>query len=195
MTKALNFLPGTEIELLSVVERIENLDGRSNFLCKCACGNFCEVLGKKLNAALQGRGGSKKSCGCLSSWMSHTHALSDEKDIVGNKYGKLTVLSRSFHRYSQDHSSSYWECLCECGNKKIIARKHLITLNTISCGCVRLENSKKFIEKHSKRKFYDKNSLKKCSKCFYIKKCEEFHKKLDKFSSRCKSCIKVTKSS
>lgn len=36
-------------------------------------------------------------------------------DLTGQKFGKLTVLKRIL-----DRKSTYYECLCECGNTKII---------------------------------------------------------------------------
>jgi hypothetical protein len=44
---------------------VENTQKHSNYLCKCACGTICEVLGKDLNRASKNKGGGKKSCGCL----------------------------------------------------------------------------------------------------------------------------------
>lgn len=56
------------------------------------------------------------------------------KNEIGNKYGKLTVISRSDKK---DKSRlAYWDCLCECGNKVVVSGSNLRTGNTTSCGCV-----------------------------------------------------------
>jgi len=94
--KSLEFEPGTEFELLTVIEKLENKNGRSNYLCQCSCGNICEALGKALNNTKKGKPGSKKSCGCLISMISRTHCVSDEKDLVGEKIGRLLVIESDF---------------------------------------------------------------------------------------------------
>ena len=38
-------------------------------------------------------------------------------DIVGNRYGRLLVLSFS----SSSKSGSKWLCLCDCGVEKVVA--------------------------------------------------------------------------
>ena len=58
--------------------------------------------------------------------------------LVGQKFGKLIVLE--FSRMTKN--CSYWACLCDCGNKKIIQGRHLITGNTSSCGCLAIEQAR-----------------------------------------------------
>jgi len=57
------------------------------------------------------------------------------KDITGNKYGRLTVLGLDSVR----NRSSYWLCLCECGNEKVVRNDCLKSGNTRSCGCLNRE--------------------------------------------------------
>lgn len=53
-------------------------------------------------------------------------------DIIGMKYGKLTVES-----YSHSHNNkTYWNCICECGNHTIVRGDQLKSGNTKSCGCL-----------------------------------------------------------
>ena len=55
-------------------------------------------------------------------------------DLTGHKFGKLTALE-----YKGDKSASgerMWVCKCECGNVKLIQRKHLQNGYTKSCGCI-----------------------------------------------------------
>ena len=54
-------------------------------------------------------------------------------DMVGEKYGRLTVVRRN---YSRGSKNSYWECVCDCGKTKIVRRQHLISGNVSSCGCL-----------------------------------------------------------
>ena len=55
------------------------------------------------------------------------------KDITGNRYGRLVVL-RENGRTKQGKTK--WECLCDCGNIKTVAREHLTRGHTKSCGCI-----------------------------------------------------------
>lgn len=52
-------------------------------------------------------------------------------DITGKRFGKLTAIKRS----GSDGSNAWWECVCECGNKKILRLCHLQQGTTKSCGC------------------------------------------------------------
>lgn len=51
--------------------------------------------------------------------------------IVGNKYGKLTVVSYAGTRGTRN----YWECLCDCGGRCVVEKGHLRSGHTTSCGC------------------------------------------------------------
>lgn len=55
------------------------------------------------------------------------------KDLTGQTFGKLTVVSRgtSYPR----NGSAGWICRCECGNERLIPRQHLINGSYQSCGC------------------------------------------------------------
>ena len=48
--------------------------------------------------------------------------------MIGNIFGKWTVLERSKRRRS-------WSCLCECGNTKDVWDTNLRTGSSVSCGC------------------------------------------------------------
>lgn len=58
-------------------------------------------------------------------------------DIIGNTYGKLTVLS---HDHS-DGYKKYYLCKCTCGNEKVILRSNLLAGYTKSCGCLQKERT------------------------------------------------------
>lgn len=53
-------------------------------------------------------------------------------DISGNKYGKLTVVSRNGR---DSTGKTTWNCICECGNDSIAVGLNLKNGNTKSCGC------------------------------------------------------------
>jgi hypothetical protein len=55
-------------------------------------------------------------------------------DISGQVFGRLTVISRLPNRRKKD---LYFLCACSCGNEKPVAKKHLTSGGTTSCGCSR----------------------------------------------------------
>lgn len=101
---------------------IENQESMYSFLCDC--GN---VVIKSLHSVSSG---NTSSCGCL-----FTELLDKKKyDIIGQKFGKLTVLS---YAGINQYGATNFECLCDCGNTKIISRNSLIMGTVKTCGCVR----------------------------------------------------------
>lgn len=57
------------------------------------------------------------------------------KNLIGQKFGKLTVVEDSGKRAS--NGGVIWKCLCDCGNYAEVAGNNLTRKNnpTISCGC------------------------------------------------------------
>jgi len=54
--------------------------------------------------------------------------------IINTKIGRLLVTS---YAYSMG-GFTYWNCLCDCGNEKIIKRTDLFSrTKTKSCGCIK----------------------------------------------------------
>jgi hypothetical protein len=53
-------------------------------------------------------------------------------DLIGKKFGKLTVLGHSHFVKGRHH----WKCRCECGKICIILGDSIIRGNTKSCGCL-----------------------------------------------------------
>ena len=123
-------LTGQKFGMLTVLERAETQYSKSGqpivmWKCKCDCGNYIDAAGGKL------RSGQRTTCGCKKN---------KEQDLVGKRYGKLTVLKRYGGKSKKGILN--WECLCDCGNVVIVSTKNLQRKQypTISCGCTRNEH-------------------------------------------------------
>lgn len=73
----------------------------------------------------------------------------DVKDITGNRYGRLLVIS--FAGIAKTRQS-LWRCRCECGGEVIILKSNLVGGNTASCGCLRSEVTAARSITHGQRK-------------------------------------------
>lgn len=83
------------------------------YLCKCDCGTEREVRG---TALLQGT-----STACCRQC---------DDNIIGQKFGRLTVVARDKSRVG------HWFCNCDCGTKNISLKGASLRAGTIkSCGC------------------------------------------------------------
>lgn len=117
---------------LLVLSRVEKSNKRTIYwLCLCDCGNKVEVASSSLKAI-----NGTKSCGCLRSEMRKQSG----KDYSGEKFGILTVIRRDFS-FRKDHNP-HWLCKCNCGEETVVSISALKKGSTVSCGCVRLEQTK-----------------------------------------------------
>jgi hypothetical protein len=53
-------------------------------------------------------------------------------DLTGEKFGRLTVISRSENQYGR----TYWRCKCDCGKTTIVSSNNLKSGAVKSCGCL-----------------------------------------------------------
>ena len=60
-------------------------------------------------------------------------------DLTGQKFGKLTVISKS----DSKNGKTYWLCRCECGKEKEVQTAHLRSGAIKSCGSLKCKNSQK----------------------------------------------------
>ena len=91
--------------------------------CLCDCGTFVTMRMHRIKS------GHVKSCGCLKEDVGRSTKI----DIVGNRYGRLTVVSEVKNRGKGGHI--LWNCACDCGNLKTIPGGALRGGRTRSCGC------------------------------------------------------------
>lgn len=95
--------------------------GRTTWKCLCDCGEFCIVGTKEL------RNGDTRSCGCLRDKLI-------TPDLIGQTFGRLTVIER--YNGEKPYDGSFWVCQCECGNIITTSGKRLRSGQTQSCGCL-----------------------------------------------------------
>lgn len=62
------------------------------------------------------------------------------KDLTGKRFGRLTVLSRAPDRVQNSgRHRVMWNCVCDCGNKRVVYGDNLKKGVTQSCGCYQKE--------------------------------------------------------
>lgn len=74
-----------------------------------------------------------------------------KKNLSGQTFGFLLVLSESQRRYNaaRSHSERTWLCRCaKCGAEKVIRQSNLSSGNSETCGCVRGDKLRRFMFKH-----------------------------------------------
>lgn len=99
--------------------------GGKRWLCRCDCGSETVVRWSDL------RSGNTRSCGCLKKIAQSKRV----KDEVGNRFGKLVVLSR----HGTHNGFALWRCVCDCGNETISSGNNLRNGISGSCGCSRVK--------------------------------------------------------
>lgn len=62
--------------------------------------------------------------------------MSKPADLIGKRFGKLTVLSKAGLKRVSGRTCSLWSCRCDCGNEIVVLGKSLSSGNTKSCGCL-----------------------------------------------------------
>ena len=99
---------------LQVIDSAPSKNGKTYWLCKCACGNTCIARADQLKS------GRTKSCGCLNKEQQLSLGKHNIQDITNQKFGHLTAIKRLNSR--QNAALGYdWLCQCDCGNSTIVS--------------------------------------------------------------------------
>lgn len=73
------------------------------------------------------------------------HMTTKRYDLTGQRFGRLVALAEA----GKGKSGAYqWECICDCGNKRIAYTAILVHGSAKSCGCKVREDAKKRATKH-----------------------------------------------
>lgn len=62
--------------------------------------------------------------------------MANESEMIGRRFGKLTVVSRCGSEKGNGLSRKLWDCVCDCGKHKIVNTRSLTNGHTQSCGCL-----------------------------------------------------------
>lgn len=115
---------GQQFGRLTAIQFVSAEKNDAVYKFECICGNVIETT---LHSV---KDGNTKSCGCLK----RDHFNMYKTDIIGHKFGKLTVQS---YAGVNVYGTSDFICLCDCGETVVVSRNSLITGHTKSCGCIR----------------------------------------------------------
>lgn len=111
-------LTGQRYGRFTVLYRDTSRKGATFWMCRCDCGKVKSVRAGDL------RSGMTVSCGC---------SKGRKIDLVGDRYGMLTVLRMDVRR--SKGGEHFWVCRCDCGNITSVRTGDLRSGNTKSCGC------------------------------------------------------------
>lgn len=123
-------LTGQKYNRLTVIKESSKRDSSGCIMweCQCDCGNLTYASSNAL------RSNHKRSCGCLNKEQITELGHNNCEDITGQKFGKLTVISKSDIRKDR---KVHWNCICDCGNQYIASGKSLRNGDIQSCGCLK----------------------------------------------------------
>lgn len=104
--------------------------------CACECGVVRDVSERSL---LRGK---SHSCGCsrIGRFKSKVSRTDKDPSMIGKRFGRWTVESRA-----DDYVTTFgdrfdqWNCVCDCGTRRIVSGGNLLRGRTKSCGCYKEE--------------------------------------------------------
>lgn len=148
---------GNKYGNLTVLERAGSKNGKATWWVQCNCGRSkpFEVSGDSL------RRGHKTGCNYCDlekqKQLMSNIGKQNASNLVGQKFGKLTVLKRVENRiYKNGKSVVMWKCLCDCGNIHYVESSNLKSGKVKSCGCLLSDGERiiKHILQKNNIKFY-----------------------------------------
>lgn len=73
--------------------------------------------------------------------------LKFKKDLIGKKFGMMTVIESSDFKNNYNNSK-YYKCKCDCGTEKLVMSGSLTNSKYISCGCYKAELGRKIVSQN-----------------------------------------------
>ena len=133
-TKKPRIETGFRIGKLTVVAPTDQRkNGYTIWNCMCDCGGFIELDTRTLQR------GTVRDCGC------ETKVKPGQKDLTGQRFGRLVCLEPSSQRDKQ--GGTQWLCQCDCGKECLAATYQLLCGYKKSCGCLSYPPLKDYVGK------------------------------------------------
>lgn len=66
--------------------------------------------------------------------------MSRIRDLSGQRFGRLTAVSRGGSKIYGGQRFTTWICVCDCGASTTVVMRSLVTGTTRSCGCLGIES-------------------------------------------------------
>lgn len=132
-------LSGEVYSRWTVVEDHVTRDKHSKWLCRCVCD--CGVA--RLVARNDLKSGKTKSCGCYKTQVLRSRYA--VPDMTGQRFGRLVVVGAGVKDFGKP---VVYPCLCDCGSGSSVTRSSLLSGNTQSCGCLKIERTTERSTKH-----------------------------------------------
>ena len=105
------------LTVLSFDEEKTKLSGITHWICQCD-GPNCKPISVSASNLIRGNTTKCKHCRA--------------KNLIGRKFGRLTVIERIIDK--NDHV--LWKAICECGSEIVVRGDSLRSGHTRSCGCL-----------------------------------------------------------
>lgn len=114
--------------------------GQAIWVCQCDCG-----VEKPLPASYF-KFGDTKSCGCIHRERAR---YMNFKDLTGKRFGRLVVVQELQERKREKVS---WLCHCDCGKDASVTSRELLSGDTKSCGCYKIDQIREQFSTHKMTK-------------------------------------------
>ena len=168
---------------LTIIDNTHKVKKSSACVCMCSCGKITKPIQNYCITS-----GNTKSCGCLGLIAKSKNGKANfgkpsklkglkliELLKPGTIFGNLTIISL-FGQTKCGHD--LYNCLCSCGNTKVINKSHLLSGQTKSCGCLRVIHILKVKRNYRISKGFDPDILMTPVSILERNKLEELHKQV-----------------
>lgn len=129
------------------------------WICLCSCGKSPPKIVSQYSLM----NGIVKSCGC---YKNELLAKRSEVDLIGKKFGRLTVIEKLPNR--DKFGNVLWKCICDCDGKIVIANTGALTTgHTKSCGCYSVDAARERFTKWTseEKELLDNHYVNMISRC------------------------------
>jgi hypothetical protein len=134
-------LTGQTFNNLTVLTFAGYRKGTPCWECQCICGTIVVCQANNL------KNSHTQSCGCLKQRTGQART----EDLTGKVFGRLTVQAFAGYMMSGSQKIAAWTCQCLCSNLVVAQARYLKNGMTQSCGCYKIDQTKKSNTTHGHR--------------------------------------------